>query len=154
MIEGINSSLAVNAQGTNAKTANDKAVQTFDETAKQDLTVKIGDTPKANSFFSLDSTSDVRTVLQVIDASNGEVVRQFPTENQLKAYSRAQEVQESVTRISAEPAFVEAPAQEQPAVAPESDTFSEIDAENAIIAQQQAGQTPSTPVADPSGLVN
>jgi uncharacterized FlaG/YvyC family protein len=134
MIEGINSSLAVNAQGTNVKTANDKAVQTFDETAKQDLTIKTGDAPQGKSFFSLDSTSDVRTVLQVIDASNGEIVRQFPTENQLKAYSRAQEVQQSVTTVSAEPASVEAPA-------PEINLFAE-------------NQAPSTPIADLSSLVN
>ena len=47
-------------------------------------------TPYVSPYISIDRSSN-RAVLQIRDSDTGDVVRQFPTEGQLKAYRTAQE---------------------------------------------------------------
>lgn len=92
MIEGVNASIA-NAplvrpvveqaeQVRSSYAANPKQVQ------------QIPQAPYVSPYVAIDYTYD-RAVLQFRDADSGEVVTQIPTDTQLRAYRRAQQVPES-----------------------------------------------------------
>ncbi len=62
-------------------------------TANPEKTQEVARTPYVSPYISIDRQSN-RAILQIRDSDTGDVVRQFPTEGQLKAYRSAQEFSE------------------------------------------------------------
>lgn len=158
MIEGINSSLAT-AQAT--RIAAEVSVSVPQETASAERfnQAPFAD-PYISSYIKLDANAAVFAVLQLRDSNSGEVIRQFPTENQLKAFARTQEVQESFVQSSQQRAVVAAEAATQasqtvantsPAPQP-AQTSTPVAPENNVGQAQQSGQVPQTTISDPTGL--
>lgn len=122
MIEAVNSVLSntsltrgVASQQSTSRSlsANPERVQ---ETAVQ--------APYVSPYISVDSQSN-KAVLQIRDSDTGDVVRQFPTEGQLKAYRTAQEFVDRAEQLRSEdsntPALSNAPApQAEPVEAPQA----------------------------------
>lgn len=67
--------------------------------ANPDKIQEVAKTPYISPYISIDRQSN-RAVLQIRDSDTGDVVRQFPTEGQLKAYRTAQEFSERQKAIT------------------------------------------------------
>lgn len=87
MIEAVNSVLS-NASSTRA--AVEQQTTTRSLAANPDRTQEVSRTPFVSPYISLDRTSS-RAVLQIRDSDTGDVLQQYPTETQLRAYRNAQD---------------------------------------------------------------
>ncbi len=86
MIEAVNSVLS-NAsliRGVAAQQSTEKSYAVNPEKVQE-----VAKAPYVSPYISVDQASN-RAVLQIRDSDTGDVVRQFPTEGQLKAYRTAQ----------------------------------------------------------------
>lgn len=86
MLEAVNSVLST---APIARAATQNVVKPQEATKVDTDIVKVSSANYSTRQVTLDADSR-RAVLQIRDASTGESVRQFPTENQLRAYSTAQ----------------------------------------------------------------
>lgn len=86
MIEAVNSVLS-NASLTRGATAQPSAERIV--SANPEKVQERAQAPYVSPYISVDKASN-RAVLQIRDSDTGDVVRQFPTEGQLKAYRTAQ----------------------------------------------------------------
>lgn len=75
------------------RVAVDTQATTRSLTANPDKVQETARTPYVSPYISIDRQSN-RAILQIRDSDTGDVVRQFPTEGQLKAYRSAQEFSE------------------------------------------------------------
>lgn len=91
MIEAVNSVLA-NASATRSVVAQQATSNslTANPERTQQAAVK---TPYVSPYISIDRQYN-KAVLQIRDSDTGDVVRQFPTEGQLRAYQNAQQFSE------------------------------------------------------------
>jgi len=87
MIEAVNSVLS-NASSTRAAVEQQSTSRTT--AVNPDKVQETARTPFVSPYISLDRSSN-RAVLQIRDSDTGDVVRQYPTESQLRAYRNAQE---------------------------------------------------------------
>ena len=87
MIEAVNSVLS-NTSATRVAAEQQSTVRSF--AANPERTQEIARAPFISPFISIDRNSN-RVLLQIRDSDTGDVVRQFPTEGQLRAYRTAQE---------------------------------------------------------------
>lgn len=87
MIEAVNSVLS-NASST--RVAVEQQTTTRSLAANPERTQEAARTPYVSPYISLDRSSN-RAVLQIRDSDTGDVLRQYPTETQLRAYRNAQE---------------------------------------------------------------
>jgi uncharacterized FlaG/YvyC family protein len=87
MIEAVNSVLS-NASSTRAAVEQQSTTRTT--AVNPDKVQEVAKTPFVSPYISLDRSSN-RAVLQIRDSDTGDVVRQYPTETQLRAYKNAQE---------------------------------------------------------------
>lgn len=87
MIEAVNSVLS-NASSTKAVVEQQATTRSL--AANPDKTQEVARAPYVSPYISLDRGSN-RAVLQIRDSDTGDVVRQYPTESQLRAYRNAQE---------------------------------------------------------------
>lgn len=87
MIEAVNSVLS-NAPVN--RTAVESQSTSRSLSANPDKIQEAAKTPYVSPYISIDRQSN-RAILQIRDSDTGDVVRQFPTEGQLKAYRTAQE---------------------------------------------------------------
>ena len=90
MIEAVNSVLS-NAPAS--KLAVEQQSTTRSLSANPDKVQEVAKTPYVSPAISIDRTSN-KAILQIRDSETGDVVRQFPTEGQLKAYRTAQQFSE------------------------------------------------------------
>lgn len=90
MIEAVNSVLS-NVQASRGVVEQQSTARSL--SANPDKTQEVAKTPYVSPYISIDRQSN-RAVLQIRDSDTGDVVRQFPTEGQLKAYRTAQEFSE------------------------------------------------------------
>lgn len=109
MIEAVNSVLS-NAPVNRAAVETQTTARSL--SANPEKIQEAAKTPYVSPYISIDKSSN-RAILQIRDSETGDVVRQFPTEGQLKAYRTAQEfsnrqkaqadnqVREAVTGVSA-----------------------------------------------------
>jgi len=86
MIEAVNSVLS-NASLTKGAAEQQSAVKSY--ASNPERVQEVAQAPYVSPYISVDSSSN-RAVLQIRDSDTGDVVRQFPTEGQLKAYRTAQ----------------------------------------------------------------
>lgn len=87
MIEAVNSVLS-NAPVNRSAVESQSTSRSL--SANPDKTQEVAKTPYVSPYISIDRQSN-RAILQIRDSDTGDVVRQFPTEGQLKAYRTAQE---------------------------------------------------------------
>lgn len=87
MLEAVNSVLSNAPANRNAveQTATSRSFA-----ANPEKTQEAARTPYVSPYISIDQSSN-KAVLQIRDSNTGDVVRQFPTEGQLKAYRTAQQ---------------------------------------------------------------
>lgn len=109
MIEAVNSVLS-NAPVNRAAVETQTTARSL--SANPEKIQEAAKTPYVSPYISIDKSSN-RAILQIRDSETGDVVRQFPTEGQLKAYRTAQEfsnrqkaqadnqVREAVTGVNA-----------------------------------------------------
>lgn len=90
MIEAVNSVLS-NVQASRGVVEQQSTARSL--SANPDKTQEVAKTPYVSPYISIDRQSN-RAILQIRDSDTGDVVRQFPTEGQLKAYRTAQEFSE------------------------------------------------------------
>lgn len=90
MIEAVNSVLS-NAATTSRVAEQQSTSRSL--SANPDKIQETARTPFISPYISIDRQSN-RAILQIRDSDTGDVVRQFPTEGQLKAYRTAQEFSE------------------------------------------------------------
>lgn len=88
MIEAVNSVLSNGAASKNvaAQTSTAKSLS-----ANPDKVQEAARAPYVSPYISVDRRTN-QTVLQIRDSDTGDVVRQYPTQGQLKAYQTAQEI--------------------------------------------------------------
>ncbi len=86
MIEAVNSVLS-NASNVRASVEQNSTARS--QSANPDKTQEAAKTPYVSPYISIDSQSN-RAVLQIRDSNTGDVVAQYPSEGQLKAYQSAQ----------------------------------------------------------------
>lgn len=87
MIEAVNSVLS-NASSTRVAVEQQSTTRTT--AVNPDKVQEAARTPYVSPYISLDKSSS-RAILQIRDSDTGDVVRQYPTESQLRAYRNAQE---------------------------------------------------------------
>ena len=87
MIEAVNSTLSASSATRNVVAQNSTAKSLSANPAKIQEAAKA---PYVSPYIAIDRSSN-RAVLQIRDSDTGDVVRQFPTEGQLKAYRTVQE---------------------------------------------------------------
>jgi uncharacterized FlaG/YvyC family protein len=90
MIEAVNSVIS-NAPVNRAAVETQTTARSL--SANPEKTQEVAKTPYVSPYISIDRQYN-RAVLQIRDSDTGDVVRQFPTEGQLKAYRAAQEFSE------------------------------------------------------------
>lgn len=90
MIEAVNSVLS-NAATTLRVAEQQSTSRSL--SANPNKVQEVAKTPYVSPYISIDRQSN-RAILQIRDSDTGDVVRQFPTEGQLKAYRTAQEFSE------------------------------------------------------------
>jgi hypothetical protein len=172
MIEGINASLV----STQASRVAAEAVTTAKSYAANPD--KIQQAPIAKPYISpfvkVDANAEIRAVLQLRDSNSGEVIRQFPTDRQLQAFARSQEIlnaqsapsAQRAAQVSAEAAATRAAVAEAAVQNAENNAPTQVEVEapapqqvqsspapEANVSQaQQSGQTPQTPVSDFSSV--
>ncbi len=86
MIEAVNSVLA-NASLVRGAVEQQSAAKSY--AANPEKVQEVAQAPYVSPYISVDRQSN-KAVLQIRDSDTGDVVRQFPTEGQLKAYRTAQ----------------------------------------------------------------
>lgn len=126
MIEAVNSVLS-NASVTRIAAEQQSTSKSL--TANPDKIQEVAKTPYVSPYISIDRQSN-RAILQIRDSDTGDVVRQFPTEGQLKAYqsaqktsvqpeeTRANEAQDRELRVSEQPTEIRESAPQQQAPVP------------------------------------
>lgn len=87
MIEAVNSVLS-NASATRAVVEQQATTRSY--AANPEKIQEAAKTPYVSPYISIDRNYN-KAVLQIRDSDTGDVVRQFPTEGQLKAYRTAQQ---------------------------------------------------------------
>ena len=94
MIEGVNATIA---NAVLVRPVSDQAVnaRSYAENPKQ--VQQVPQAPYISPYISMDYTNN-KAVLQIRDSDSGEVIRQIPTDTQLKAYRRAAESPLSVVK--------------------------------------------------------
>ena len=90
MIEAVNSVLS-NVPASRGPVEQQSTARSL--SANPERTQEAARTPFVSPAISIDKQSN-RAVIQIRDSDTGDVVRQFPTEGQLKAYRQAQEFSE------------------------------------------------------------
>ncbi len=90
MLEAVNSVLS-NASATRASAEQQSTVRSY---AANPEKVQEAARPAVTRTITIDNSIN-RAVLEIRDNSSGDVVRQFPTEGQLKAYRTAQQFSNS-----------------------------------------------------------
>jgi uncharacterized FlaG/YvyC family protein len=86
MIEAVNSVLS-NAPAVRSSVEQNSTARS--QSANPEKTQEAAKTPYVSPYISIDSQSN-RAVLQIRDSNTGDVVTQYPSEGQLKAYQSAQ----------------------------------------------------------------
>lgn len=94
MIEAVNSVLS-NANVTRVAAEQLSTTRSF--VANPEKTQEVARAPYVSPHISIDRSYN-RAVLQIRDSETGDVVRQFPTEGQLRAYRDAQQTTERQER--------------------------------------------------------
>ena len=113
MIEAVNSVLS-NAAVTSRVAEQQSTSRSL--AANPERVQEVARTPYVSPYISIDRQSN-RAVLQIRDSDTGDVVTQYPTEGQLKAYQTAQQASlraDRAERNAIEPSS--APQQETPDV--------------------------------------
>ncbi len=87
MIEGVNASIA-SASVARVTAVQADAAASYAENPTQ--VQRIAQAPYVSPYISMDYTYD-KAILQIRDSDSGEVVRQIPTDSQLRAYNRSQQ---------------------------------------------------------------
>ena len=90
MIEAVNSVLS-NSSATRIAAEQQTTARSF--AANPEKVQEAAKTPYVSPAISIDRASN-KAIIQIRDSDTGDVVRQFPTEGQLKAYRTAQEFSE------------------------------------------------------------
>lgn len=90
MIEAVNSVLS-NSSATRIAVEQQTTARSF--AANPEKVQEAAKTPFVSPAISIDRASN-KAIIQIRDSDTGDVVRQFPTEGQLKAYRTAQEFSE------------------------------------------------------------
>ena len=90
MIEAVNSVL-LNAAASRGAVEQQSTARSL--SANPDKVQEVAKTPYVSPYIAIDRNYN-KAVLQIRDSDTGDVVRQFPTEGQLKAYRTAQEFSE------------------------------------------------------------
>ncbi len=88
MIEAVNSVLS-NLSSLRASAEQQSVARSF--AANPEKKQEVAKAPYVSPYISLDNAAQ-KAVLQIRDSDTGDVIRQYPTEGQLKAYRAAQEV--------------------------------------------------------------
>lgn len=86
MIEGINASIASSAV---VRPLVDQAESLRSYAANPERVQQVVRAPYVSPYVYVDTTFD-KAVLQIRDSDSGDVIRQIPSENQLRAYQKAQ----------------------------------------------------------------
>jgi uncharacterized FlaG/YvyC family protein len=94
MIEGVNASIASASVARVTAVQADAAVS-YAENPTQ--VQRIAQAPYVSPYISMDYTYD-KAVLQIRDSDSGEVVRQIPTDSQLRAYNRSKQVAQTAPK--------------------------------------------------------
>lgn len=94
MIEAVNSVLS-NASATRVTAEQQSTARSL--TANPDKVQEVAKAPYVSPYVSIDRNAN-KAVLQIRDSDTGDVIRQFPTEGQLKAYRNAQQFIKSSER--------------------------------------------------------
>jgi len=92
MIEAVNSVLS-NASASRGIADQQATTRSYAANPEKTQEAAKAKTPYVSPYISIDRGSN-KAVLQIRDSNTGDVVRQFPTEGQLKAYRTAQEFSE------------------------------------------------------------
>lgn len=87
MIEGVNASIA---SASLVRPVSEQVVNARSYAANPTQVQQVPQAPYISPYISIDYTQN-KAVLQIRDSDSGEVIRQIPTDNQLKAYRRASE---------------------------------------------------------------
>lgn len=87
MIEAVNSVLS-NATASRGAAEQQSTARSL--SANPEKIQEVAKTPYVSPYISIDKSSS-RAILQIRDSNTGDVVRQFPTEGQLRAYQNAQQ---------------------------------------------------------------
>jgi len=97
MIEAVNSVLS-NASASRAVAEQQSTARSFAANPQktQESAVR---TPYVSPYISYDRNYN-KAVLQIRDSDTGDVLRQFPTQTQLRAYQTAQQISERQTGVS------------------------------------------------------
>lgn len=90
MIEAVNSVLS---NVSSNRVAVDQQSTARSYAANPEKTQEVAKTPYVSPYISIDRNYN-KAILQIRDSETGDVVRQFPTEGQLKAYRAAQQFSE------------------------------------------------------------
>jgi len=100
MIEAVNSVLsnASVSRGVAEQQSASRSLASTPEVKKEAVKA-----PYVSPYISVDATYN-KAVLQIRDSDTGDVVRQFPTEGQLKAYRTAQEFVDRAEQLKADDA--------------------------------------------------
>lgn len=117
MIEAVNSTLATSAL-TREAAGQQSSANSF--AANPERVQRIAQAPYVSPYIAVDTNFD-RAVLQIRDSDTGDVLAQYPTEPQLEAYRRAQQIRQEPATPAPQPAqqaSESAPAQQ--ASAPEA----------------------------------
>ena len=95
MIEATNSVLS-NASVTRVAAEQQSTARSL--AANPDKLQEVAKAPYISPYISIDRNAN-KAVLQIRDSDTGDVLRQYPTESQLRAYRNAQEVAARETRL-------------------------------------------------------
>lgn len=119
MIEAVNSVLS-NTSATRVAAEQQSTIRSY--SANPDKVQEVAKAPFVSPYISIDRNYN-KAILQIRDSDTGDVIRQYPTEGQLKAYRVAQQFsdrQAAKTEVPATPSqnvptsdFVPAPAVSQ-----------------------------------------
>lgn len=90
MIEAVNSSIAASVIARSANGQQATAQPTVVTTAEP--VREVARAPFVSPYISVDTNFD-RAILQIRDSDTGDVLNQYPSESQLEAYRRAQQVE-------------------------------------------------------------
>lgn len=94
MIEAVNSTLATSSVTRNVAEQLSSA-RSF--AANPEKVQEVARAPYVSPYISVDVNFD-RAILQIRDSDSGDVLTQYPTESQLRAYQRAQQTQTTDVR--------------------------------------------------------
>lgn len=98
MIEAVNS---VISNSSVAKVPAEQQSTVRSLSANPDKVQEVAQAPYVSPYISIDRNSS-KAILQIRDSDTGDVLRQFPTEGQLKAYRSAQQTSPSIGAGNAE----------------------------------------------------